>query len=138
MCKTQAGAVCLGLSRYVPGPRIICTVPGVIADKTMELIAGNQADFALFEAFILAHFPGASVRQPCCRLDWRISASGTFNIREMAKSFSELNAAAETAIVACSVEWSDQPSRSVPGRLRAAVDMGRSSFQSPVSRLRRL
>jgi hypothetical protein len=93
MCKTQAGAVCLGLSRFVPGQRIICTAAGIIAERTMEFIAGNQADLALLEDFIMAHFPGASVGSRAAGWTGQLSASGTFNIKEMAKVFSELSSA---------------------------------------------
>jgi hypothetical protein len=90
MCRTEAGVVCLGPSRYVPGTRIICMVRGVILDKTMELIAGNKADFDLLEAFILAHFPGSSCAGRAAGWAGQINDSGIFNIREMYRQFSEL------------------------------------------------
>jgi hypothetical protein len=93
MCKTQAGAVCLGLSRFVPGQRIICTAAGIIAERTMEFIAANQADLALLEDFIMAHFPGASVGSRAAGWTGQLSANGTFNIKEMAKGFSEISSA---------------------------------------------
>ena len=96
MCRTEAGVVSLGPSRYVPGARIICMVRGVILDKTMELIAGNQADFASLEAFILAHFPGSSCAGRAAGWAGQIHASGIFNIREMYEHFSELDAARKT------------------------------------------
>jgi hypothetical protein len=96
MCKTEAGIVCLGPSRYVPGARIICVVRGVILDKTMELIAGNQADLALLEAFIVAHFPGSSCAGRAAGWAGQINASGTFNIQEMLKNFSTLDARRKT------------------------------------------
>lgn len=90
MCKTQAGIVSLGLSRFVPGQRIICTAAGIIADRTMEFIAGNQADLALLEQFIQEHFPGASVSSRAAGWTGQLSADGTFNIKEMATGFSAL------------------------------------------------
>jgi hypothetical protein len=96
MCRTEAGAVCLGPSRYVPGTRIICIVRGVILDKTMELIAGNQADFDLLETFILTHFPGSSCAGRAAGWAGQINASGIFNIREMYKQFCELDARCKT------------------------------------------
>jgi hypothetical protein len=91
MCRTEAGIVCLGLSRYVPGSRIICTVRGVVLDRTMDLVAGNQADFSSLEAFILAHFPGASCAARAAGWIGQIHASGTFNIREILVNFATLN-----------------------------------------------
>jgi hypothetical protein len=91
MCKTQAGIVSLGLSRFVPGQRIICTAAGIIADRTMEFIAGNQADLALLEQFILEHFPGASVGSRAAGWTGQLSADGTFNIKEMATGFLALD-----------------------------------------------
>jgi hypothetical protein len=92
MCKTQAGIVSLGLSRFVPGQRIICTAAGIIADRTMEFIAGNQADLALLEQFIHEHFPGASVASRAAGWTGQLSAGGTFNIKEMTTGFSALGA----------------------------------------------
>jgi hypothetical protein len=92
MCRTPAGIVCLGPSRYVPGGRIICTVRGLILDKTMELIAGNQADLASLEAFILAHFPGSLCAARAAGWVGQVHASGTFNIQELIESFSRLDA----------------------------------------------
>jgi hypothetical protein len=96
MCKTEAGIVCLGPSRYVSGARIICMVRGVILDKTIELIAGNQTDLALLEAFIFAHFPGSSCTARVAGWAGQINASGIFNIREVFNNFSELDAKRKT------------------------------------------
>lgn len=91
MCKTEAGIVSLGPSRCVPGAPIICIARGVILDKTMEFIAGNQADLALLEAFLLAHFPGATCASRAAGWAGQFHASDTFNIREMFSRFFELD-----------------------------------------------
>jgi hypothetical protein len=92
MCKTEAGIVCLGPSRYVPGPRIICTVRGVILDKAMELVAGTPADLASLEEFMLVHFPGSSCAARGAGWAGQIIAGGTFNMRELLASFSDFDA----------------------------------------------
>ena len=96
MCRTAAGIVCLGPSRYVPRARIVCMVRGVIRDKAMELIAGNQADLALLEEFIVTHFTGASCSGRAAGLAGQINASGVFNMQEMLVNFSTLDARCKT------------------------------------------
>jgi hypothetical protein len=90
MCKTAAGMVCLGPSRFVPGAEIVCEVAGIIAGRRMELIAGNQADLGLLRAFLHEHFPGALVSSRSAGLSGQIAASGVFNFPDMLRAFAGL------------------------------------------------
>jgi hypothetical protein len=96
MCKTEAGSVCLGPSRYVPGARIICLVRGVILDRAMELVAGNPADLAALEKFMLQHFPGSSCAARAGDWAGQIIAGGTFNVGELMATYSEFGARRKT------------------------------------------
>jgi hypothetical protein len=64
----------------------------------MEFIAGDQAELLLLEAFLVEHFPGASVANRPAGWTGEFRASATFNINKTLKNFSELDLVNRTEI----------------------------------------